>query len=273
MLRPLALLIFLAVSRLATAQYPVQVTGARPAALGGTALASSDHWALFGNAARLTEAKHFSAGLAAQQPYSIGTLTGGSVAAAIPFGEGQAAGAGITFFSDNGIYWQYHASTGYARRFGNISGALIFNLTGRQHLDEVYQDETVFFATAALVYHLNDKLQIGALVVNPTLSGISNDEAGLVPTSFTGSVRWETSEKVTLLADVQKDLVTPAQGALGVAYRPGEKLELRYGLRTAYFEHRFGLGLYLGQVRVDLAFSLHRYLGFTPYAGLNYMQE
>jgi hypothetical protein len=77
-------------------------------------------------------------------------------------------------------------------------------------------------------------------------------------------------KKLTLLAEIEKDLVFKPNIKLGVDYQIAEKFFLRGGFNSYPLRGTFGFGVHLKQFNLDAGASYHSFLGITPQLSLSY---
>ena len=116
---------------------------------------------------------------------------------------------------------------------------------------------------------LSKSFSIAAFVYNPIRAERNAEER--THSIMQLGLGYQPSEKLTLVAEVEKDIDHPANFRAGVDYAINDLIALRIGLATAPSLFSFGFSIQIfPQVRVDIATSRHEILGFSPGFSLIY---
>lgn len=90
-----------------------------------------------------------------------------------------------------------------------------------------------------------------------------------IPTVMRFGAGYTVQDKATVYFETEKDLRMDAVFKGGLEYTPVDNLFLRCGLSTGpAHQYAFGLGYELKRMVIDLAFSHHRYFGYSPHISL-----
>jgi hypothetical protein len=81
---------------------------------------------------------------------------------------------------------------------------------------------------------------------------------------------WKFSPKVSMLAEVAKDIDQDVAVRAGLEYRVIEKLYLRGGVGGNDLQTSFGIGLALDEFKIDIASAYHPTLGYSPQISMSY---
>jgi hypothetical protein len=273
MRRPLLALLLFASSHTFAGGDPLPV-GARFLGMGGTGLTLVDLWSVRLNPAGLAGLDKPVAGIFYQRHYLSEDLAHQGLAFALPVGKGT-FGVGADRFGYE-LYNETRASLAYAMRFGDgLRAAVQLDYLGVQ-LGNNYGGTSAFTAELGVQAKLTDELWLGAHLYNPnrakldatTESNVTLDER--VPTLLRAGFGWIASSKLTMTAEVEKDIDRDERFRFGVEYNPNKVLYLRTGISTAAVHGHFGVGFRLKQMDIDLAVALRSQLGPTPMLNLNY---
>ncbi len=273
MRRPLLAFLLLASFHCFAGGDPLPV-GARFLGMGGTGLTLTDLWSVRLNPAGLAGLDKPVAGIFYQRHFLSEDLAHQGLAFAIPVGKGT-FGVGADRFGYD-LYNETRASLAYAMRFGDgLRAAVQLDYLGVQ-LGNNYGSTSAFTAELGVQAKLTDELWLGAHVYNPnrakldatTESNVTLDER--VPTLLRAGFGWIASSKLTVTAEVEKDIDRDERFRFGVEYIPNKVLYLRTGISTAAVQGHFGVGFRLKQLDIDLAVALRSQLGPTPMLNLNY---
>lgn len=107
-----------------------------------------------------------------------------------------------------------------------------------------------------------EKLRVGFHIFNPF--GLALTESRDIPAIFRLGALYSLSEKVSMMAEVEQDLVLGYNLKAGLDYELVDKLHLRAGFTTGGNQLHFGLSYGFGNYTIHGASSLHPQLGFTP---------
>lgn len=242
--------------------------GARQAGLANSTVALSDVWSTSQNQAGLGEIKSVSAGLAYENRFLIPEFGLKGLALAVPVGGG-AFGLNVSSFGYSS-YSESKIGIGYGRRLAEnlLIGVQMDYL--RVQLGDIYGTQNTFVAELGMKANLTNKLSVAAHVYNINRAKLAayNDER--VPTVLRLGGLYEFSEKVLLVAEVEKDIQKKASVKAGMEYHVTKPLYFRAGFSSEPFKTAFGVGLDLNLFKIDISTSYHPQLGFTPQMSLTY---
>ena len=134
-----------------------------------------------------------------------------------------------------------------------------------------YGNSSNFTFELGVQAQLLEVFRIGAHVFSPVRIKITEED--IIPTIIKIGAAWEGSEKVLISAEVEKDIDFPVSFKAGLEYLVVDQLALRAGVSTEPVQNSFGIGLYLGGLRIDLATAYHQVLGFTPSIGISFVNQ
>lgn len=267
-----ALLLFLSSHAFAGGD-PLTV-GARFTGMGGSGLTLADPWSIRLNPAGLAGLDKPVAGLFYQRHYLSEDLAHQGLTFALPVGRG-CFGVGADSYGYD-LYRETRTSLAYAMRFGDgLRAAVQLDHLGIR-LGNNYGSTNALTAELGVQARLTDELWLGAHLFNPnraklgasTESSVALDER--VPTLLRAGFGYLVSGKLTLTAEVEKDIDRDERFRFGVEYVPSKVLFLRMGVSTAAMQGHFGAGFRVKQLDIDLAVAVRSQLGPTPMLNLNY---
>lgn len=261
-MRRLLLLGFLVLTLPAAAQpHP----GARSGALGqaNSALAR-DAWG--GNPASWAGLERHAVGFYAAQLYGMPELRyGATVATLTALGGTVAAGARTFGFA---LYRQTVVSAGYARdvRPGTIRP---IHLGLRLDAYSIRVPDIVHSRAVALsigvVLPVAPLAAVGAVAEHVLVRGPARTD---IPRSLILGFRYGRIDRVMIVADVHKELRSPADLRAGIEISPLPILVLRAGMSTNPHRATAGLGMRIGALTADFVAARHFALGWTPSASM-----
>ncbi len=255
----LAILVLGHTSYAANDNYPF---GGRAAGMGNAAITLYDFWAISHNQAGLARMQNMAAGVYFENRFLVEELSFGAGAFVYPTNSGV-FGFNFTYFGFD-LYNEAKIGLAYARDFGErLSTGLQLNYhnTG---IGEDYGNKGNLTFELGVIFHILPELSIGAHLFNPTRAKIGDFADERIPTIFKTGFGYEFSERVMLIAEVEKSVNLDPVFKVGVEYRITDPVYLRGGIGTNPTTNSFGFGLELGNLNIDLATSYHYVLGYSP---------
>ena len=234
--------------------------------IGGATVALNDLNSIWSNQAGLAYIDNAAATVFVQQLYGTSELRSIGIAAMYPTSSGTFGLSlnylGIPEYQDQQIALTY--SRLLLDRLSIGAQILLQNLS-----IEEYGDNTTFAFELGLLAELIPKVHLGVHISNPIRSALLEDED--LPTTYSLGFAYRPSRKTLITGEVEKDIEYPVRVKMGVEYFFIEQFALRTGISTQPTNIHFGLGyLPSQQLSVDIAFSQHLTLGFTPGIGVSY---
>ncbi|TDH21305.1 hypothetical protein EXU57_20425 [Segetibacter sp. 3557_3] len=135
-----------------------------------------------------------------------------------------------------------------------------------------YGNAASFNFEAGILVHLTKQLHAGFHMYNPFGSPVGKVHERL-PSIFKAGFGYQGSEKLFVGAEIVRRENLPVCLQVGLQYKAHERLIFRGGVSTINTGHYAGIGLVLGQLRIDIQVGYHQQLGFTPGFGLLYNLE
>lgn len=264
---PFLLLLFLLRSFSSQAQLNAPGTaGSTGLMMGGTGAALTEASSLFANPAGVSQTEATTLLLQAENRFLQSALSSVQMGILLPTNSGI-FGFRINHFGP-GEYNEQEAALVYARP---LSPA--FSLGGGIHLWQhripEYGMRRLLTFSIGLQVDLLPQLTLGGYLYNPVRQEISQNE--YAPTLFLLGVRYQPSEQVQLLMEIEKDIDFAARVKAGIAYQLGEYLVLRSGIRTQPTNFSFGVGIPIGDnIYIDIGAWQHQQLGTSPLFNLSY---
>lgn len=246
-----------------------QNAGARGAALGNASVTFTDINSAFANQAGLAELESFTATVFAEQRFLLTELQALSAAAALPTASGT---FGITLHHFGfEAFREQRFGFAYARPLleGTSIGAQILVLN--TNIPEYGSRSNLTFEIG-FTTQLMPQLKFAGHLYSPMRVEIVEGEQ--LPTIFKLGTAYLPSDRVTLTAEVEKDIDFPARVKAGIEYQLVEQLHLRTGIATNPTNLAFGVGYKLQNgLSFDLASVYHQWLGFTPSIGIIFQRK
>jgi len=256
----------------ASASYPEEQPGSRAAALGYGFTGFADGWGLFYNQAALGYLENVWIGVHHENRFLSPDLSFSAIGGIIPVKPG-ALGVSIKRLGFS-QYNQTQAGLAYGMKLANSLSAGIQLNVHHVYIAGEYGSTTAFSAEVGILYNPTQNLSIGLHVFNPTRSKIYVDESmpeeGRMPTVINLGLAYQLSKMVTINAGVENHVDNQASFKGGIEFSPIDNLYFRTGIASNPSLLGFGLGYSLSNLIMDLAFTRHEYLGYTPHISLSY---
>jgi len=240
--------------------------GARGAAMGGTGVTFTDVYSGFRNQAGLAYLEDLSFGVYGETRFlGVGIPAVGFVAA-YPNEKIGTFGLAVQHFG-TGAYNEQKIGLAYARKlFDRMSIGVQFDYFGVRMAE--YGSASAVTFEAGILAEVSDEWRIGIHAYSPVRIKLPNQD--YLPALFSVGASYLPSDKVTVTAELEKNIDYPLNARIGIEYQPMEVLALRGGVSTAPFSMNFGLGMRLNGLGIDLATMYHEVLGFTPGISISY---
>lgn len=243
--------------------------GARSVALGKSNVASPSLESIFQNQAGIISIQDFLVSVSYESRYAIKEYSIMAIGAVIPFTHGT---FGISYmrFGRN-LYRFNKTGIAYARSFGDrISAALQFDI-----LSETYPEngEPFFIITAemGMIAKINPEVTVGAHLFNPgsfkNTWMIGNYSTPMI---FRCGMDWRISNQLNWCVEFEKSNNKSALIKTGFEVVALRDFKLRAGVKGLDLQPSAGFGFVKESLTVDMAFSYHDNLGFSPNATLSY---
>lgn len=241
--------------------------GSRSASLANTSVCLDDVWAYHHNPGATASIQKISIGAYYESRFLTRELQTQALALAIPLKVGVLS-AGAQFFG----YEQFRntrAGLGYSMKFTDFLQVGVQGNIQTLRLGGNYGSTTSGTVEAGILAKVSEKWSIGISVMNIGRQRISplNDRFATV---LRAGCQYKPSKKVSILAEVEKQVITKISFRGAVEYQPVKPLFIRLGAQSAPMEFALGFGYQVSGFSIDLGSKYHQTLGWTPNIGLNY---
>lgn len=244
--------------------------GARAAALGHAFVGvDGEFWSLYHNPAGMAHVSDISAGIFFEQRFLVSELNFGSAGLIVPIFDKQALGLQINSFGFS-AYQENRISLSYGiAAFENFSvGARInYNLFSVEDLG----DANAFFVDVGLMTRITPELTLGVSATNVNRVRVKTQTLQEdLPTRITAGLAYRPTEKVMLVADIQKEVDQEVSFRGGVEYAVLPSLYARIGMGNEPLTWSAGFGVLFGPLSMDVSLAHTERLGYTPTLSLSY---
>lgn len=228
----------------------------------------TDAFAFITNQAALASIPHFTAGLYSERRFLLQELSIYQLAITLPTTSGSfgICGTYMGFIEQN----ESKVGLAYGRKLNNwLSAGVQFNYhtlhTAR------YNNASTVSVEAAVLIALSDQLHMGLQINNPSKAKIGKGNIERLPMIYSVGLGYEPSTTVLLTATAEKAERHPLNIKTGLQYKLNDRVAGRAGVETATTSCYMGLGIWLRNIRLDAAATIHPQLGITPGLMLAYM--
>lgn len=245
------------------------IAGAVNGGMGRTGVAHVNLFSALNNQGGLGYLESFQAGVFAEQRFwNLGIATY-AAAVALPTSTGTFALSAATF--GYALYRDVRLGLGFGRSLGpRFSVGVQVDYLGTSVAE--YGSASSVVVEAGILAKVSGRVMLGAHVFNPTRASIgATDER--VPSLLTVGVAYESSDKVMLTAEMEKDILHAPNFRAGLQMRITDNVIMRGGFQSTHAMITFGIGIGFSKLQVDLANAVHTYLGSSPMVSVVYAKE
>ncbi len=236
--------------------------GARSVSLGNSVVAIPSIESVFLNQAGLTGLQNFSVLVSYESRYALREYSVMAFGASIPFDGGV---SGFSFYQFGRELYKF-SKTGisYARGFGDkISAALQFDMLYESFPENKEPFVTYTFETGVIA-HISPALTAGFHLFNPLPHRKNEMPVQPVPFIFRSGVAWKISGQLNWCVEVEKSSGKLALMKTGLELEAISDFSLRVGVQGHTLQPSAGFGFVKEELSIDMGFSYHGNLGFSP---------
>jgi len=243
--------------------------GARSTAMGNSSVTLIDVWAVNNNQANLGFIKSSSVGIHYENRYGISSLGYKSVAGAFKTNSGT---FGVKFnYQGYSTYNNIETGISYGKSFGEYFAAGIQIDYIHTSLTQDYGSAGMALAEIGILAKPVNNLFIGAHVYNPTMTQYSKTtNTERIPTIYKFGAGYKFDDMAFLTAEIVKDIDYPFIFRAGLEFNLVENFVARAGISSNNSLISFGAGYKTKGFHINVAFSYHSYLGYSPFISVVY---
>jgi len=245
---------------------PEEQPSSRAAGLGYSTTSLTDGWSLFHNQAGLGHQGNTWIGVHHENRFITPELSFSALGAIIPVKPG-AIGISIKRLGFS-QFNQTKAGLAYGMQLSPTLSAGIQLNAHHIYFAGEYGSATAFSAEGGIIYTPTNNLNIGLHVINPTRSRLYDDER--IPTLVNLGLSYQISEMLMIAVGTEKNLDEDFSFMAGIEFAPINNLYLRSGMASKPGLLSFGVGYKINPIQIDVAFTRHEILGYTPHFSLSY---
>ncbi len=248
---PLVVSLLLCLAFQAQAQSTSTLMGSRASGMAYASATLSDEWALHNNIAGLAGVEHITAAFTYDALPAFTPFNKTAASVVVPATVGV-VGLGVYRFGDD-LYNEQVLSLGYANTFGLAS--LGVKVSYIQYNAEGFGRHDAVTISAGGIATLSPQLQVGAYITNINQPFIVEEENERMPTILALGVAFKPTDKLLLAIEIEKELIYPAMGKLGLEYWVHPKVACRTGFAIRPESAFMGFGFRQKNWRIDYAFN------------------
>lgn len=259
-------LCFLSIIQITFAQNHTPTSaGAKGMAIGQTRVTASDVNSVFGNQAGLAFLEKTAVTAFGENRFSLAEINQFSVGAGLPSAYG-AFGLAVQYYGFES-YNEQKIGLSYARKLAkNFAIGAQFDYLNLRIPEYGNQANLTF--ELGLQAIINKKVRLGGHIFSPITRNWN--ENNTVPRVFALGVSYQPTDKISLVAEAEKNSLSPINIKAGVDYQIIEALSFRVGVTTFPVQNTFGVGWHLGDLRIDVSTAFHYLLGVSTGLSVGY---
>lgn len=220
------------------------------------------------NQAGLVGVKNFAFDVSAERRFNLDELTNISFAGAKTFKFGTVglllSNFGYSDYSEQKFGLAYAKKLSSAISLGGQFDILRLNISQ-------FGSKNIYTFEIGMQLRLNKDFSVATHVFSP--GNITINESTELGTRFRLGVKYQPSNKVFILAEMDKLIYRDIEYKIGVSYQAIKELQLRLGVNPSNETFSFGVALNIkDSYRIATAYSLQDNLGNTPAISLQYQK-
>ncbi len=260
--------IYISLLFLASVKLNSQNLGARNIALGNTLLTQDDILSASKNIAKLSSINFFTIGIATSNHFSLKEVQHSLITLGIPLLKNTLALELSTYGFI--LYREIQIGIAYSIKFSpQFSLGLKLNYQNLT-LAENLGSSGSFYPDIGSNYRFNDKIELGVLFKNITLTKIHETGRQTWPVVSIVGIKYSINTLVQMHLESAIELDHSISIRYGLEYQVHSILLLRAGINSQPASFTFGFGLILKNFKIDLASSYQSTLGFSPALSIRY---
>ena len=246
--------------------------GSRSHALGNASVAIDDIWAYHHNPANLVSVKKLGFGLSYENRFLLKELQSQGFVVALPLKAGVISFGLQSFGFKN--FRTNRLGLGYSMKLADFLSCGVQLNYHQVRLTDAYGRKDALTAELGLRADITDNWKVAFSIFNLTRTKISEFGEDRLTTLMRLGTQYTFSEKVMLVAELEKNIEFPVRFKTGIEYSPIRKLFLRGGFATQPIEISAGLGYrFKEQFQLDLGSAYHQILGWSPNFSFTYLMK
>lgn len=242
--------------------------GARSNAMGKASVGNIDIWSNYNNQAALAKLQKIEFGVSYENRFQLEDLSTKALALYYPTKLGG-FNLNYTQFGFD-LYKETKIGLGYSKALGKHLWAGVQINQMRIKINQIEGEQSKYNFEIGLLAEIFHDFYLGFHISNPSQEKFETlyfEEA--IPTIARFGVSWHLSKETMLNSEVEKDFDNDARVKVGLEHQIVKDLYIRLGVSSKPNQISFGLGYQYNIVKINLAYSKHQNLGYTPSFDLN----
>jgi hypothetical protein len=252
-----------------TVAFDNRIPGARSTALSQAVVALPGIEALFHNQAGITSITKLTLSLSFESPWLLKELSLLSFGIVVP---SKAGTFGNMFYQfGTGVYRENKVGLGYSKKLSDKLAASLWFDYFSQLLPENRESFSLMTFEAGILYGNPGKWLWGIHIFNPLrvqMNYLAGKES--VPWTLRTGCSWLISSWLTSCNEIEKRGGVPVSLKTGIEFSPYPNFSIRAGVSGAPVKFTGGVGFHAGKLTIDIAFSYHGTLGYSPSIGIQF---
>jgi len=251
-----------------SAQRQAQFYGTQEAGLSNLGVVHTSSWSSRLNPGLLAFSNSFTE-LSVARPYSLSDLNYFGLNVNHQINDKQGLGG---YFLQGGseAYSDLQFGLGYGLKLSKqVALGVSANYLGIQQIAQ-YGSSFALAMDVGVCAELSDKFSVGANAFNLNRARYSALFEQEIPSVVSAGVKYNSSDKVAVMTQFEKELNQKILARVGIEYRIREHLTMRTGVESGAPSFSFGFGYGIKNFQLDFASRFHQTLGFYPQIGLRY---
>lgn len=221
----------------------------------------ADAFSMIVNPASISNLKVSGAGVYGERRFLLNALNQYTAVAGFKTSSGN-FGVQADYFGYSN-YNESQLGLGYGRSLGSkVDVGVKFNYYNLRMA--TYGSASTFNFEAGVVMHLSDKLHAGFSVFNPVGGELNKETNEKIAAVYRGGFGYEASDLFFITAEIIKEENKNVGVNAAFQYAFIKQMFLRAGMNTLNSQPFVGVGLKLGELRLDFATNYHPQLGISP---------
>lgn len=234
----------------------------------GASVCIQDIWAQYHNQAALASLQNISVGVAFQNSFFVKELSTKSISFVLPV-KYLVFGVNYYYFGYNKLN-ENKIGLSFAKKLGkkiSFGGQIDYFFT---HIDGEYENKATAVGELGVIAEPINNLFIAAHVFNVWNTQFSSYENQYMPNITKIGISYMLQNQSTLNIEVEKEVDEELIVKTGAEIYLIDKLVLRAGVAGKPLSYSFGLGYSYKPLQLNIAFSKHHILGYSPFISVVY---
>lgn len=236
---------------------------------GNTGIALKSIYSITNNASGLVHIKSPTLAIAYQPHFLSSDISTQALYLAIPLKRSNTFGLSMNNYGLAGVSSLLTISGAYVRAFGayfSTSASLNYHSF---NIKSYGRDQT-FSVDLGFQISILEQLDIGAIFRNISNEMFAEDIDQYLASEIGFGIKYDISRDIILTTDLYYDAIQNLNVRSGIAYNIAKAFLCRAGVSSGPIQFFAGLGIDMGQFKIDCSSAFHAQLGSSPQIALSY---